>query len=203
MCLPVPIGLWKDNPIKEQNKASLTTQTVSDRSQPLTVDFTRQHNETVGCFIYNDANLKGLCLCITSCRPVVNHSSMFLWPWKEVQHKEQLIEPSLSEHALPLDHGMVCHWRSLGMRTVDYHKRSGGACLYDKGWTGQNQQSEWITNTSVFGFREIMQNKYIFLVNFYWVNVCFYMEWFFNVLLVLLIFRELKGYSTPKWNFCH
>ncbi len=170
------MGLWKDNPIKEQNKASLTTQTVSDRSQPLTVDFTRQHNETVGCFIYNDANLKGLCLCIMSCRPVVNHSSMFLWPWKEVQHKEQLIEPSLSEHALPLDHGMVCHWRSLGMRTVDYHKRSGGACLYDKGWTGQNQQSEWITNTSVFGFREIMQNKYIFLVNFYWVNVCFYME---------------------------
>ncbi len=92
VCLPVPRGLWKDNPFKEQNKASLTTQTVSDRSQPLTMDFTRQHNETVGCFIYDDANLKGLCLCITSCRPVVNHSSMFLWPRKEVQHKKQLVE---------------------------------------------------------------------------------------------------------------
>lgn len=41
VCLPDPRGLWKDNPIKEQNEASLTTQTVSDRSQPLTVDFTR------------------------------------------------------------------------------------------------------------------------------------------------------------------
>lgn len=143
---PVPTSLWKYNPIKEQNKAWLTTRTVHEISQTLADHFTHYKMKLWGVSF---TTMQTSYAMPVYCKPS-RHVFTILKRFVIIPQGKQGFY--WWERVSPLDHNKVFRWQSLETRTVGYHRMSAEVCLYGTCWTGQNQQSE--TNVRTFCLRE-------------------------------------------------